>query len=390
MDLIIVIPLILGIYIVQRKFLLDRLDNTDVRVNSNFFDMLFAMHMLMGVVYLLYAYATASDSFRYYRLASEARTWGQLWGTGTSFINFAAYPFANLFGLSFNSVMLVFSFIGFQGVVLFYRAARENISGLPLKWFGLTVLELLFLLPNLHFWSASVGKGSVMTFAIGLTIFGLSRFNRRFIPLIGGSLLIYLIRPHILFVVLLGTGIGVLLNSKGLKWAVKGPLILLSLVAVFLVSDDVVEFAGTESVNVFESDAITHRATELGKSTSGVDISNYNQAMKLFTFLYRPLFVDSPGALGLVSSFENLILLYLTFQLIMNMLATWSRWNGFFQVGIFIFLLAAVALAQVTGNLGIAIRQKAQILPLFFMAYSYSMALKRSLAPSARGQILTR
>jgi hypothetical protein len=390
MDLIIIIPLIVGIYIVQRKYLLDKLSRTDVNINKHFFDLLFILHMLMGVAYLLYAYATTSDSFRYYRFSAGARTWGQLWGTGTMFINFLAYPFTNFFGLSFNSVMMIFSFFGFQGVVLFYRAARENITGLPIRFFGLTILELLFLLPNMHFWSASLGKGSVMTFAIGLTIFGLSRFNRRFMPMIAGSLLIYMIRPHILFVILLGIGMGALLNSKGLKWSIKAPLIALSLIAVLLVSDDVVEFAGTESVNVFESSSIAHRASELGKSSSGVDISNYNQVMKLFTFLYRPLFVDSPGVMGLVTSVENLILLFLTVQLIMNMLQTWTKWNGFFQVGLFIFLLGALALAQVTGNLGIAIRQKAQIIPLFFMAYSYSVALRRSMQVSNLNPVLTR
>jgi hypothetical protein len=112
--------------------------------------------------------------------------------------------------------------------------------------------------------------------------------------------------------------------------------------------------------------------------------------MKLFTFLYRPLFVDSPGVMGLVTSVENLILLFLTVQLIMNMLQTWTKWNGFFQVGLFIFLLGALALAQVTGNLGIAIRQKAQIIPLFFMAYSYSVALRRSMQVSNLNPVLTR
>jgi hypothetical protein len=65
--------------------------------------------------------------------------------------------------------------------------------------------------------------------------------------------------------------------------------------------------------------------------------------------------------------------------MLLNIFSTWSRWNGFFQVALFIFLLATLALAQVSGNLGIAIRQKGQILPLFFMAYSYSVALKRQL-----------
>jgi hypothetical protein len=35
----------------------------------------------------------------------------------------------------------------------------------------------VFLLPNVHFWSSSIGKGPTMLFGIGMIIYGLSRFN---------------------------------------------------------------------------------------------------------------------------------------------------------------------------------------------------------------------
>lgn len=44
--------------------------------------------------------------------------------------------------------------------------------------------------------------------------------------------------------------------------------------------------------------------------------------------------------------------------------------------GIF-FLFASIALAQVGGNLGIVMRQKSQIMPLFFIVYAYTVALKQ-------------
>jgi hypothetical protein len=43
--------------------------------------------------------------------------------------------------------------------------------------------------------------------------------------------------------------------------------------------------------------------------------------------------------------------------------------NGWFKINIFFFLLASLALAQVMGNLGIAMRQKAQLIPVFFIIY---------------------
>jgi hypothetical protein len=37
-------------------------------------------------------------------------------------------------------------------------------------------------------------------------------------------------------------------------------------------------------------------------------------------------------------------------------------------------LLASISLAQISGNLGIAIRQKSQIMPLFFLFYAYAFS----------------
>ena len=70
-------------------------------------------------------------------------------------------------------------------------------------------------------------------------------------------------------------------------------------------------FAGLDSENLVESfdQFSSHRSTELAKAGSGIDTSNYPLLLKLFTFWYRPLFVDSPGPVGLIVSFENVFYL---------------------------------------------------------------------------------
>jgi hypothetical protein len=47
----------------------------------------------------------------------------------------------------------------------------------------------------------------------------------------------------------------------------------------------------------------------------------------------------------------------------------WRDWNGWFRICLFFFLFGSFALAQVTGNLGIAMRQKAQLMPFFFIIF---------------------
>ena len=376
MDILITLIVIIGIYILQRRSLVQGFGAANSGITENYFDILFSVHLLFWLIYLIYAYVNRSDSGEYYRVTVETSSWGELFQSGTLFVRFLCYPFSNILGLSYNSVMVIFGFLGFEGLLLFYLAARENISNLPIVWGGMTLLELLFILPNSHFWSASLGKGSLMTFGIGLTIYGLSRFNRRLPLLLLGAFFVYMGRSHMLLAIVIGIGLGLFFTQRGIKWYFRFPFLLLSLVAFLLLSDNVVEQTGAESLNIFDSQRMTHRVRELGKSSSGVDIANYGQGFKLFTFLFRPLFIDSPGLLGLFSSFENAFILFLAIRFIIFFPSFWRGSNGFHKSAVFIFLLAAISLAQISGNLGIAIRQKSQIMPLFFLFYSFAFSYR--------------
>jgi hypothetical protein len=372
MDIVIVLILIIGLYLIQRSILIQKTFIIDGSINQHYFDILFGVHLFFGLVYLLYAYATRSDAGEYYRLTVQTKSWGLLFQPGTIFIRFLCYPFSNILGLSYEAVMFIFTFLGFQGILLFYLAARENIPKASVFFGGMTLLEFLFLLPNCHFWSASLGKGSVMIFAIGLTFYGLSRFNTRLKHLIIGAVLVYMVRSHMLLAIIVGIGSSLFFSISGIKWYFRYPLVILSFLAVFLISDNVLENTGAESLNIFDSKKIEHRAKELGKGNSGLDLANYNQGFKLFTFLYRPLFVDAPGIMGIISSFENVFILFLTIQFLINFPLFWTGSTGFHKIAFFVFLLSAISLAQISGNLGLAIRQKSQIFPLLFFVIAFS------------------
>ena len=315
----------------------------------------------------MYAYATRSDSFEYFDKAVASETWGELWGTGTTFIRWLAWPFAHALGLSFPSLMVIFSWMGFTACGYWYLAIKENLMAMPPVWRNLAWTEIILLLPNIHFWSVSLGKGAVIFMGIGMFVYGLSRFNRRLPLMIGGILIAYLVRPHMAMVMMMGTGLGIVLAGKAVPWYMR---ILLTLIAGGLSAylfQGAVEFTGVEEGNV--DSFLSHRTAELGKADSGVDISNYNIFMKLFTFWFRPLFVDAPGAFGFIVSFENALCIYLLYVIVVQGLRSFPEWNGWYRSCLFIFLLGSIILAQVSGNLGIAMRQKAQIMPLFFIIF---------------------
>jgi len=380
MDLIPVFLVLLVVYFLQRTRWVRRLEDINrtyrQSVPTSYIDLLAGMHLLLSIVYLIYAFYERSDSGQYWNLSRDVEDWFSLRGSDTRFILFITWPFSSFLGLSYESCMLIFSYLGLQGIVYFYFAARENLPQLRAVYSQFSLTELVFLLPNVHFWSSSIGKGSVILTGIALIIYGLSRFQKRWYLILFGAWLVYMIRGHILFLIIIGTGAGLFFTLKGIKWYYKGLFIIAILATSFFIVDDLGKYTGRSDLNVFESTKFQKRALSNTTVTSGVDLANYNQAQKLFTFWYRPLFVDAPGFLGIVVSFENALYVLFTLAIIRYGIPNWKHWNGWFRIGIFIFLFGSIALAQIAGNLGIAMRQKAQIMPLFFIIYCKAMSYK--------------
>ncbi|MBS1761736.1 MAG: hypothetical protein JSR00_02570 [Bacteroidetes bacterium] len=348
-------------------------------LSENYVWTMFAVHCILTATYITYAFITTSDAFGYFARSSRAEDWLSLWGTSTTFIDFVGWPFTHLIGLSFISTMFIFSYFGYLAILFFYIAARENVSLQPV-WKKYTPVELVFLLPNLHFWSASFGKGSVILLGLGMFCLGLSRFNRRYFTMLAGGFIVYLVRPHILFAVVISVMLSAMLTSKGIKWYLRWIIFAVSMVLIIYIGQDVAKFTSVEDFDVLNSEFISNRAAELSKSTSGINIQNYSLPMKMFTFWFRPLFFDGLGMMGLIVSFENLFYLFMFWVVVYNGFKNWKNWNGYFRICLFIFLLGSLALAQVTGNLGIAIRQKAQLMPFFFIIYFKSLQFRQSIS----------
>jgi hypothetical membrane protein len=88
------------------------------------------------------------------------------------------------------------------------------------------------------------------------------------------------------------------------------------------------------------------------------------------------LFFDAPNAMGVVTSVEDVVYIIMAIQIILIGFVQLLKWNGFFIIAFMSLLIASIALAQVSGNLGIALRQKAQIMPLFFIVYAKIASLR--------------
>jgi hypothetical protein len=338
------------------------------QTNLKVFKWLIGYHAFMAFVYYLYAQFNRSDSYHYYKVSffnTKGSSWFEYYGVSTSFVEFLGYPFITYFGFSYEAMMLLFAWFGLLGFFFFYIALKERLH-YEHTFFGYSLLTVVLFLPNLHFWSGSFGKGSVIFLGFGLFFYALNKVDKRWLAGIIGAVIIYHVRPHILFIVLLASALGFAFSSRGINLSMRLGVVLLSLVAFYYIKEDVLALTGINEDEFFEDSAtLSHRARELGKAGSGVDISNYSFVMKVFTFWFRPLFVDAPGILGIMVSFENLFYLFIFSKLFrLDFLWFFRKSDHVVKASFFTFLGVSFALAQITGNLGLAMRQKSQVMIL--------------------------
>lgn len=342
----------------------------------------FIYHLFFFGLYFAYASFNPSDSHHYYlRALNFNGDVSELFKSGTSFIIYLAYPFAQI-GCSYFSLMLLFSWFGYLGFLYAYVFFRENIT-LSVKVFKkYDLLKMLLFFPNMHFWSASLGKGSVIFMGLMIIAYAVKSPKSRIIPLLIGAFFVFMVRSHILLFVVVGLLFGMFFG-KDQKLGRGAKFILIVGGVVFFVFGlktvlGIVQLDGGGNMAEDFQRFGNIRSAELSKSGSGVDMSNYPLLLKLFTFWFRPLFVDSPGFLGLFSSFENLIYLLL-FAKICN-----KRFWSFFKKAPYMvkmagitFLLTSIAMTFIMSNLGIIMRQKAQVMYFGFFVIYFFLAYEK-------------
>jgi hypothetical protein len=348
---------------------IDALKKSHPSIDTGLLKKMFVYHIVLSLCYFGYILFNPSDSRAYYEkitLDFRGDTWGSFYGTSTTFIEFVGYPFVKYLGFSFEAMMALFSLFGFYGFLYFYIFFKENIK-FKHTFAGYDLLTLTFFLPNLHFWSASLGKGSIIFLGLGLFFYSLSKITSRLVALAIGSFIIYHVRPHVMLVVLVSSAIGFIFTTKGVSIPLRVLFLAGASIAFFFIYKDVLTMVGIDEEQlVTQSFGLSNRARELSKATSGLDISQYSLPLQVFTFLYRPLFFDAPGFLGIIVSFENVFYVMVSLTLIGNFRGIRFLLTGNFlaKSAFLSFITISIALAQISGNLGLAMRQKSQVMIL--------------------------
>jgi hypothetical protein len=366
------------ILLLANQALFKSLSNKFSFFDKKLMNKLFLYHLLFFIIYYTYARFNASDSKVYYHdaLYYEGDLMN-LFTTGTKFILFVT-TFLVRIGFSYLSLMFFFSWVGYVGFVFAYLFFRENITINVTVFKKYDLLNLLLFLPNMHFWTASLGKGSLIFMGLMIFIYALRFPQKRIVALLIGGFFVYMIRPHVMLFVLVGIMVGILTGRSRIGVGVKFLVLLVSVGFLYLAQNSILGVANLEgSENVFADfdQFASDQSRRLLSTDSGVDMSNYPLPFKFFTFWFRPLFVDSPGLLGIFSSAENLIYLLL-FAKIANrrFLRFIIKAPYLVKTSLIIFVLTSFALTFVMANLGIIMRQKSMVMYFGFFVIYYFLA----------------
>lgn len=344
---------------------------------------LYFYHLIFWLTYYIYALNNASDSKNYYR-NTQAYTgkWLDLYGTSTTFIDFIAYPLTNMMNLPYVVVMVIFAWIGYLGFIFTYMFFRENIP-IKIKLFKRwDFLFILLFLPNMHFWTSSLGKGSVIFLGIMMFVYALKAPKQRWLTLLVGSLITYHVRPHVFMFMVVGAGLGFMSGNKKISTAKKFGAFVAMIGLLILIQDKVlavVNLGGSDDVVNDFQDFTSSRSEGLSEDAgSGVDMASYPLPIKLFTFWFRPLFIDAPGILGLIVSAENLLYLLITFQILKkDFISFLKKSPALVKMSFVVFLMTSLAMTFVMSNLGIIMRQKSMVMYFLFFVIYYYLAEKK-------------
>lgn len=337
-------------------------------------------HILFG---LYFCFFVKGDASGYWLRASELTPAGFIVGfteaKGTYFMYSFNYLPAKVLGLSYFVGAMLYTLLGYIGICFFYVTAYKLIP-YNSEYKGYKLFPLLFFLPNLHFWSVAVGKDVLLFLCIGAVVYGVINPIKRLPLIVFGLLLSYFIRPHITLFMALAFGLSYVTSSKIPTYQrilFSGAMLAIGIAIL----PTVMEFAKIEETSTESFDKFAQeKASVLSRSHTGssVDISNYPLPLKIFTFLYRPLFVDGFSPPAILASFENLFLLLLSFEVLRNRPIAAFRKSPMLIKALLIFLaVGTLAFSQSMGNLGIMIRMRNMFLPGMIMAIMWSFSYQQ-------------
>jgi hypothetical protein len=301
---------------------------------------------------------------------------------GTNFIKIVTGVVLSIIGPSRTGAYLVFSWLGFWGLFLFYRAF---VIAVPEGRRG-TYRRLVFLLPSLVFWPSAVGKDSWMVLGLGLAAFGSARvlnghvFKGLAIAALGYGMDL-MVRPHVVALAGLALAAGYLVRKPRGDLRELAPVakalssLVLLAVAFFLVrqSNTFLRESGLSPNNLNSTLNSLSASTATGGSSFAPSAATTWRRLPaaVITVLFRPLPQDAHNFQGILAALEGTFLLSLTVLRIRWIFAAVRsvRRQPYVALAIVFTGLFVIAFSSFS-NFGLLVRERSSVLPFFLVLLS--------------------
>ena len=292
---------------------------------------------------------------------------------------------------------LVFSWLGFWGLLLFHRAYAVAFPDGETRRYALLVLFL----PSLLFWPSSIGKESLMTLGLGLGAYGAARlFARRpggVLCLAAGLGLASLIRPHMAAMLFAGVFVGYL--ARPLRpGSAFGPLLKAFGVAIMVVVGLVLVAQAEKFFGVDGKDGRTvgsvidstvQQTSQGGSEFEATPVTNPLQLpMAIVSVLLRPFPWEANNLQALVAAMESTGLAYVVWRSRdrLRRLPSLLRTQPYVAFVVTYSLLFVVAFSSFA-NFGILTRQRVQVFPFVLVLLALPAARLPLVPGRPRGQV---
>lgn len=350
---------------------------------STLLPLAFLAKMIGSVVryYVVAGVYEVGDSFAYHQIGLRiAPVWRSLQVPEVTGGSFGTQVTGQITGLLYAIVtprmisgFLVFATLSFIGMVFFYVAFRTTMP----QWGYLPYFVLFFFLPTMLFWPSSIGKDALMVLGLGMVALGsvwlfTSRFRAGLWMTGIGSLLLGLVRPHVLAIAVGSIVVAVVFTRAGrlnVSRTARAVLMIAAFVAmIYILPIAAARVGADEGLESFLADQ--QRRTAQGGSavvgepaTSPLDLPEAT-----IRVLFRPLPYEASSPGMLLSALEGVALLGLVLWRVPSI---WANRRVLRRVP-YLMLCAAYTGAFVIAfssifNLGIIARQRSQVFPFLLV-----------------------
>lgn len=304
------------------------------------------------------------DAYNYWFVNKELSSyqWGDFLRPGTNIVKLITYPFA-YFEMPFWSGFVLFSFISGLGVLLLWDLFMKISEGKK----NTLIALFLILMPNLHFWTANIGKESLLFLPLIIILQQLYLKNFFSITTIIAFIIVALIRPHLAFVLISSFTISLFftqfLTSKKKILILASAIFVIGILAILLFN--IQDFSGgiPRILHKYNVHILYFKNTN-----AYVPLDSYSLPYKIFTFYFRPLPLENTGFLYTVAGIENMLLLLTgissAYLAIKHMKKLKNRFVFVFSVT-FLFLFA-IMYVYAYANFGIILRTRMIASPFLY------------------------